>query len=422
MNSVTILARLQEKCQSISDDIGGMKQELIKTVAVAAIDFEASIFKARQLGEELITEICRANEINPRERSQLTKIDLLLTRNIIPAEIACYLQTIRLIGNRAAHKDWNFQPTVSDAENILNTLLRVCHWYYCEFSKGPGYPVFYREIEKQTLHEDPDMNAMAHSLEKTGRAYADFYDPFLPRVIRIPAGVFFRGANRADKMAYDDEKPLCEITVKTIAIGVYPVTNDEYLRFTAETGHRKPRNASIPNLARPDRPVTGVDHADAVRYCQWLSKKTAKRYRLPTEAEWEKAARGGLYLDARNKLKNEQPQRIYPWGDELDETLANVRGHYGGTTEVTRMTEGASPYGCCDMIGNVWEWCRDWYNEKYYQNSPQKNPSGPAKGKEKVIRGGSWYTNLRKARCSSREHLPPYKWSFDVGFRICLEE
>lgn len=422
MNTSVILKRLQEKCQGISDDIGNMKQELIKTVSVAFIDFEASIFKARQIGEELIAEICRANDINPKERSQLTKIDTLLTRNIIPAEIASYLQTIRLIGNRAAHKDWNFQPMVSDAENILNTLLRVCHWYYCECNCGPCYPTFYREIDKEELHKNPDLSEMVSSLEKSGQVYSDFYDPFLPRVVKIPASVFFRGAKDKDKMSYDDEKPIREITIKPIAIGIHPVTNDEYMRFTAETGHRKPRNASIPNLARPDRPVTGVDHADAVHYCQWLSKKTGKRYRLPTEAEWEKAARGGIYLDSRRKLENANPNRIYPWGDELNENLANVRGHYGGATEVTKMSAGASPYGCCHMAGNVWEWCHDWYDKKYYQNAPKKNPTGPAKGKEKVIRGGSWYTNLRAARCSNRHHLPPYAWAFDVGFRICLEE
>ena len=223
-----------------------------------------------------------------------------------------------------------------------------------------------------------------------------------PEMVLIPAGEFEMGSNDEG----DDEKPIHKVYLDEYYIGKYEVTFDEYDYYCKETGKDKP---SDEGWGRGNRPVINVSWLDATAYCEWLSKKTSKKYHIPTEAEWEKAARGGL--------KNTQ----YPWGnDQPDRTKENYASKIGKTTEVG--TYPANDYKLYDIAGNVQEWCNDWYAADYYINSPNKNPQGPLLGSSKVIRGGNWLLSASGSlqRCASRDSYAHMDSTLILGFRVAM--
>jgi formylglycine-generating enzyme required for sulfatase activity len=252
----------------------------------------------------------------------------------------------------------------------------------------------------------------------------------LPNLARIPAGDFMMGA--ADGEA--DERPVHRVHVSEFFIGRFPVTHDEYARFINATGHQAPgvrllplvasggRDALFRDFAAPyvwgddpppgrgSHPVVLVGFDDAVAYCRWLSGQLGREVRLPTEAEWEKAARGGI-----------EGQR-YPWGNELDGSRCNfltdpsLKRQRG-----TRPTGMYSPnaYGLYDVCGNVWEWVSDWYAADYYASSAAHDPRGPGRGGMRVVRGGSWVnSDISLLRCAYRHSVPPDTYAHSIGFRI----
>jgi formylglycine-generating enzyme required for sulfatase activity len=170
-------------------------------------------------------------------------------------------------------------------------------------------------------------------------------------------------------------------------------------------------------------PVVGVNWHEAMAYCKWLSHKTGHTYRLPTEAQWEKAARG-------------TDQRRYAWGNRIDETYANYDnggdrgkkqlkpvGYYDGSTRKGFKTnDNASPYGAYDMIGNITEWCYDWYDVSYYSYSPGKNPQGPGSGSSRVLRAGGYVDAAYYQRASARHKMGAHFKSYKTGFRCVLEK
>ena len=227
-----------------------------------------------------------------------------------------------------------------------------------------------------------------------------------PETVLIPAGPFTMG----DDNGRPDERPAHRVTLSAFRIAVLPVTNEDYARFLAATGHEEPRFWDDPAFNRPRQPVVGVSWPDAVAYCDWLSEAIGGRYRLPSEAEWEKAALGGT--DGRK----------YPWGDEPFEAPDGSRD--GRFKQDATWEVGAAPpngYGLVDIGFNVHEWCSDWYDPGYYAVSPDRDPQGPPTGQRRASRGGAWRHAVKVARCAARSSIPPdYRYN-DYGFRFVEE-
>ena len=220
-------------------------------------------------------------------------------------------------------------------------------------------------------------------------------------MVYVPEGDFEMGSDDGDS----DEAPVRQVYLDEYWIDKYEVSNSQYALCVSAGACSQPsqtksytRNSYYGNPEYDHYPVMYVSWYDASDYCQWAGGE------LPTEAQWEKAARG-------------QDGRTYPWGnDSPDSSLANYYDEYvGDTTEVGNYPAGGSPYGTLDMAGNLWEWVRDWYGD--YDLNETNNPLGQASGEYKVIRGGSWYFNYRSIRAAGRFfNYPTYSYLVG-GFR-----
>ena len=217
--------------------------------------------------------------------------------------------------------------------------------------------------------------------------------------VAIPAGAFLMGSDAGQ----DDERPVHRVHVDAFEMSVYPVTRGEYASFLGETGHERPREWDEPAFAGDDRPVVGVSWLDAVAYCAWRATSGSPE-RLPTEAEWERAARGGVDGAA------------YPWGDSIPSWIpGGGRGPLDGPWPVTLGDPNA--YGLYGIAANVHEWCADWHAAEYYVTSPPANPAGPATGRRRASRGGSWRHAVTISRSAARSKIDPAFRYTDYGFR-----
>jgi formylglycine-generating enzyme required for sulfatase activity len=246
-------------------------------------------------------------------------------------------------------------------------------------------------------------------------------------IVLIPAGEFQMGSDSGDA----DERPVHTVFLDAFYIDKFEVTNAQYQKFVEATGYPVPSGKGYlytgdllesfrpwddQAFNQPNHPVVNVTWFEAKAYCEWAGK------RLPTEAEWEKAACGGL------------SGKKYPWGDEEpDDTRANFADKNVEMSWANRSVDDghaypapvgsyqSNGYGLYDMSGNVWEWCADWYDEAYYSQSPKRNPKGPLSGRHRVLKGGSWYRASHTLRCAERVSDVPESRLNVTGFRCAKD-
>jgi len=233
------------------------------------------------------------------------------------------------------------------------------------------------------------------------RADADAALADVPEIVWLPGGEFDMG----QEDGRDEERPVHRVRVNPFGIGRFQVTNAQYALFCRETRRRPAKFQQEPDFRDPRQPVAGPSWFDAAAYCEWLSERTGRRFRLPTEAEWEWAARGGL------------ENALYPWGNTPPEERRDYASRWLHGPEPVG-TSAPNGFGLYDMCENVHEWCADWYGRDYYEVSPFDNPQGPPDGRRKASRGGAWRHHIKIARCAARSSIPPEFEYADYGFRV----
>jgi len=227
-------------------------------------------------------------------------------------------------------------------------------------------------------------------------------------LIRIPAGWFLMGSDQGQ----DCERPVHRVWIDSFLMAATQVTNNDYAGFLSATSTTPPPFWKDSNFNHPRQPVAGVSWHEANSYCEWLSEQTGRHFRLPTEAGWERASRGGL------------EQKQFSWGDEPPQSLPNYATRWRTRPEpVAQYAPNA--FGLYDIGDNVHEWCSDWYDPNYYAISPERNPPGPDQSPiqpaRKSSRGGSWRHHIKVARCSARSSIPPEFQYADYGFRVACD-
>ena len=222
-----------------------------------------------------------------------------------------------------------------------------------------------------------------------------------PLMVHIPAGSFEMGC----ATGRDDEKPVHRVWVDAFELAAHHVTNEGYSCFLAATNSAAPPLWHDPNFNHPKMPVVAVSWHEAAAYCAWLSAATNKSFRLPTEAEWERAARGGI------------DGLPYPWGDTPPEQVPDYSNRWKNGPEPVGLY-APNPFGLFNLGDNVHEWCSDWYDPAYYKWSPDRNPQGPPTGTRRASRGGSWRHHIKVTRTAARSSIPPDLQYADYGFRL----
>lgn len=255
------------------------------------------------------------------------------------------------------------------------------------------------------------------------------------QMVVIPAAEFGMGSAAGEP----DEAPPHRVRLPEFRITRHEVTNAQYAAFVRATGHARPGAQGDPAFVPPERlpafreiaaqyawtergypagkaehPVTLVTIDDALAFCAWLSEITGRSYRLPSEAEWERAARGGL------------EEKAYPWGDEIDLSRANYLKDQASKPASGTRPVGSYPangFGLYDMAGNAWEWVGDWYDPGYYQRSGAADPRGPGSGAKRIVRGGAWVDDdVKLLTCSHRHEVDPGVFSYSISFRVVARE
>ncbi len=322
-------------------------------------------------------------------------------------------------------------PSLADqarCAGLLGAVLRELA-PFCYQVRDPRYPSLLQDvlgIFDPLRSQSIPVEVRIEAADALGQAGDPRIDPCNPDRVPIRPGKFRMGAQKGnsrdpnyDPEAEDVEWPVHEVHLDAYRIGRYPVTVGEYRRFVEDGGYQERSWWGAGGFGKwaapgdwedqmrfPNRPVVRVSWFEAAAYCAWAG------CRLPTEAKWERAARG---TDARP----------FPWGSEPppDPSRLNYsEGRVRHATPVGVYPLGATPDGIQDMAGNVWEWCRDWYAEDYYMKSPASNPTGPLQGEYRVVRGGSWSGGAGNARSALRGWLSPlYHRGSINGFRAVLD-
>jgi len=323
----------------------------------------------------------------------------------------------------------------------------VSNWALNEGKRQRPYTKIYGEkygdlaLSAYVLDDKPaDVKAVESKAKRVYQNDKDFWEADYGDgivMVYIPEGEFTMGSNDGG----NDEKPPHKVQLDGYWMGKTEVTVKQYMKFVDKTKNHYPEWLGKGNkynvetgtddyykkvglaLRGDNYPIIGISWHDASAYCDWLSKKIGLKFKLPTEAQWEKAACG-------------TDKRKYPWGNHepfyREKWYANYAAHnswekrgedgFEFTAPVDSYSQGASPYGVLNMAGNVWEWCNDWYGSDYYKNSTDKNPIGPAGGPFRVLRGGGWGDDAGGVRCANRNDGGPSGRGSGVGFRLCQDK
>jgi len=227
-------------------------------------------------------------------------------------------------------------------------------------------------------------------------------------LILIPAAWFLMGSSSGQ----DCERPIHRVWVDAFLLSATQVTNTEYERFLRATATPPPPFWNDPLFNHPQQAAAAVSWYEATRYCEWLTTEAGRTYRLPTEAEWEHAARAGL------------EQKHFPWGDAPPQSLPDYATRWKNGPEPVAIY-APNAFGLFNMCDNVHEWCSDWYDPNFYTVSPERNPKGPGQSPtqpaRKSSKGGSWRHHIKVARCSARSSIPPDFHYADYGFRVACD-
>ncbi len=218
--------------------------------------------------------------------------------------------------------------------------------------------------------------------------------------IRVPAGEFWMGGG-----SRREENPRHRVRLSEYGLARTQVTREQYQLFLVETGHCPPPFWCESNFDRPRLPAAGPSYLDALEFCRWASGRCGEAIRLPTEAEWECAAKAGRDV-------------IYPWGNDPPESLPDYQERWLEGPERVDAYPCRHPFGILGMGENVHEWCSDWYDARYYADSPVLDPQGPESGKRRASRGGAWRHKVKVSRCAARSSIPPQFQYRDYGFRL----
>ena len=253
------------------------------------------------------------------------------------------------------------------------------------------------------------------------------YAQYIPEFVMVEGGSFEMGSSSG----YSEESPEHEVTLNSFSMSKYEITNKQYCAFLNERGNQseggtewlhlegiyvdkckisRESDRFVVESGYEDHPVIYVSWFGARAYCTWLSSKIGEEVRLPTEAEWEYAARGG------------KKSRGYTYSGS--DSIGEVAWYANNSNDRVQKVGGKSPneLGLYDMTGNVWEWCSDWYDEDYYSPSPSRNPKGPSSGTRRVLRGGSWLIYASYCRVANRGDGNPVNRFLNLGFRVALPQ
>lgn len=225
-----------------------------------------------------------------------------------------------------------------------------------------------------------------------------------PAWVPIPAGTFLMGS----ATGRDNEKPMHRVSLRAFELAAHQVTNEDYARFLEAKTNPPPPFWQQKNFDHPNQPVVGVSHFEALAYCDWLSGQLGYPCRLPTEAEWERAARGGV------------EGRLYPWGDAPPENLPDYEKRWQQGPEPVGLYPPTA-WGLYNFGDNVHEWCADYFDAGYYAISPEENPQGPSHGLRRSSRGGAWRHAIKVSTCAARSSIPPASQYNDYGFRVARD-
>jgi formylglycine-generating enzyme required for sulfatase activity len=307
-----------------------------------------------------------------------------------------------------------------DAEDMVDVYLEEVEEKALAALKKPPPPVIRKPVAKAVPTSQPSVDRSEPAVPKividvmAERArFRNFENSLGDQMVFIPSVEFTMGSEAVD--AAPNERPLTKVMVSRFYMSRHLITNGQYEQFDPDHARKRAPAAG-------DRhPVIYVSSVDAMKFCQWLGARERRKYRLPTEAEWEYAARGtdgrkypwGNYSGSAELANFADKNTVFAWSDR------NIDDGYAETSPVGAFPAGVSPFGIEDMAGNVWEWCLDYYEP--YRGAPKVNPHGPANGTKRVHRGGSWKSRFHSLRATTRSSNSPNYSCNDLGFRIVCE-